>query len=145
MPGEYEAPAGADVRQARTEPGSGESQEHFEQMQQLTVYITETDHFERRPLYVKVLGLVKQHDGAGATVLKGLAGYSSSSRSIHASGFADIQQKLPLVIVIVDAAWRVQAMLPELEAMVRPNGGLITVQNLEGHHYLHPSLPQGKP
>ncbi len=115
----------------------------FERMQQLTVYIGETDHIEHRPLYLKILERVKANSGAGATVLKGLAGYSASSRSIHTVGFADVQQKLPLVIVIVDADWRVELMLPQLEAWVQVNGGLVTVQDLEAHRYLHPNLPNG--
>ena len=109
-------------------------------MQQLTVYIKETDHTNRRPLYLQILELVRSSGGAGATVLKGIAGYSASSRSIQTAGFADIQQHLPLVVVIVDMAWRVEALLPKLEEMISPNGGLITVQDLEGHSYLHPSV-----
>ncbi|MEP6775162.1 MAG: DUF190 domain-containing protein [Chloroflexota bacterium] len=113
----------------------------YEQLQQLAIYISETDHYEGKPLFLSILELAKQHDAAGATVLKGLAGYSASSHRIQTIGFADLQQKLPLVLLIVDAAWRVEPMLPLLEAMVRVNGGLITVQDLEAHRYLHPSLP----
>lgn len=109
-------------------------------MQQMTVYITETDHYEHKSLYLQILELVKARNGAGATVLKGLGGYSASSRTIATSGFADLEQRLPLVVVIVDTPQNVAAMLPELEAMVRVNGGLITVQDLEGHLYLHPNL-----
>lgn len=121
-----------------------ESKYGYERMQQLTIYISETDHYEGKPLFLSILELAKQHDAAGATVLKGLAGYSASSHRIQTVGFADLQQKLPLVILIVDAAWRVETMLPLLEGMVRVNGGLITVQDLEAHRYMHPSLPGGK-
>src|SRR6476620_8120639 len=114
--------------------------EGFERMQQLTIYIKETDHVDRRPLYLKILELVRSSGGAGATVFKGIAGYSASSRSIQTAGFADVQQHLPLVIVIVDTSSRVEALLPQLEDMVRLNGGLITVENLEGHSYLHPNV-----
>lgn len=110
----------------------------FEQMQQLTVYINETDHAEHRPLYMKILELVKAHDGAGATVVKGIAGYSASSHAIRKTGLADIRQSLPLVVIIVDTAEKVGMLVPHLEEMVRPNGGLITVQDLEGHCYIHP-------
>ncbi|MEO8287030.1 MAG: DUF190 domain-containing protein [Chloroflexota bacterium] len=116
----------------------------YERMQQLTIYIGETDHYEHGPLYLRILELAKQHNCAGATVLKGLAGYSASSRSIQTSGFADLAPKLPLVVLIVDAAWRLEPILPLLELMVRPNGGLITVQDLEAHRYLHPNMPGGK-
>jgi PII-like signaling protein len=114
--------------------------EGFEQMQQLTVYIKETDHVDRHPLYLQILELVRSSGGAGATVLKGIASYSASSRSIQIAGFADVQQHLPLVVVIVDKASQIEALLPQLENMVRPNGGLITVQDLEGHSYLHPNV-----
>jgi PII-like signaling protein len=119
------------------------SHEGFERMQQLTIYIKETDHVERRPLYLQILELVRSSGGAGATVLKGIAGYSASSRSIQTAGFADVQQHLPLVIVIVDMAWRVEALLPQFENLIRLNGGLITVQDLEGHSYLHPNVHEG--
>jgi PII-like signaling protein len=121
-----------------------ESKYGYERMQQLMIYISETDHYEGKPLFLSILELAKQQDAAGATVLRGLAGYSASSHRIQTIGFADLHQKLPLVIVIVDAAWRVETMLPLLEAMVRVNGGLITVQDLEAHRYMHPGLPGGK-
>ncbi len=129
---------------AESQAGSATGQRSkygYERMQQLTVYISETDHYAGKPLFLSILELAKQHDAAGATVLKGLAGYSASSHRIQTVGFADLQQKLPLVILIVDAAWRVETMLPLLEAMVSVNGGLITVQDLEAHRYMHPSLP----
>ncbi len=147
MPASNESPGttGSQGNQQPAEGGSSSVPEHgYERMQQLTIYISETDHYERKPLYLKILELAKQHNVAGATVLKGLAGYSASSHRIQTSGFADLAQKLPLVILIVDAGWRLEPMLPQLEAMVRAGGGLITVQDLEAHRYLHPSLPGGK-
>ena len=125
-------------------PGPGRRAEDadedtLELMQQLTVYINETDHLDRKPLYLKILELVKAQDAAGATMLKGMGGYSASSHAIHTAGFTDIRQNLPLVIIIVDTEEKIKDMLLPLERMVRPNGGLITVQNLEGHCYVHPS------
>lgn|GEM_PF-1430320 len=115
----------------------------FEQMQQLSIYIKETDHVERRPLYLRILELVKASGCAGATVLKGLAGYSASSRSILTAGFADIQQRLPLLVIVVDTEGRIEQMLPQLEQWVSVNGGLITIQDLEAHRYFHPNLKGG--
>lgn len=117
---------------------SGEQSEAWEQVQQLTVYIKETDHVEHHPLYLKLLELVKARDGAGATVLRGVAGYSISSRSIHQAGFADLQQALPLAVIIVDTAPRLQTLLPTITEWVCVNGGLVTLQDLAGHHFLHP-------
>lgn len=118
-------------------------QHGLEQMQQLTIYICEGDHVERRPLYLRILEMAKSSGSAGATVLKGLAGYSSSSSAIHTAGFADIERDLPLVIIMVDTTSKIEEMLPHLQEWIAINGGLITVQDLEGHHYLHPNLPPG--
>src|SRR4051794_31368365 len=101
--------------------GPPEDEGAFTQMQQVSVYINETDHIEHRPLYLKILELVKRYDVAGATVLKGLAGYSASSHAIHTSHLADIKQSLPLVVVIVDTESKVKELLPHLENMIRPN------------------------
>ncbi|HEX9989854.1 MAG TPA: DUF190 domain-containing protein [Chloroflexia bacterium] len=122
---------------ARTAPHQG-----FMLMQQLTIYIKETDHVAHRPLYLKVLELIKENNGAGATMLKGVAGYSSSSHAIQTAGFADIQHKLPLVIVVVETAAWIEAILPQLEALLQSCGGLLTIQHLEAHRYLHPNLPK---
>jgi PII-like signaling protein len=122
---------------------AGQAHEGFTTMQQLTIYFQETDHWGHRPLYLRILELVRTANGAGATVLRGVAGYSASSRSIHTAGFADLQPRLPLVVIVVDTEERVNALIPQLEELIRPNGGLITVQDLEGHSYLHPHKPRG--
>ncbi len=136
------APSAPQRAAVSSSPDEG-MQSDYERMQQLSVYIKETDHVHRKPLFLEILELVRANSGAGATVLKGLAGYSSSSRSITTAGLADLQQKLPMVIIIVDAAWRLGLMLPQIEEWVQINGGLVTVQDLEAHRYLHPSLARG--
>jgi PII-like signaling protein len=118
-------------------PGAGASA-GLERVQRLTVYIKETDHVEHRPLYLRILELVKNSGTAGATVLRGVAGYSISSRSIRSAGFADLQQKLPLLVVIVDRAVQLETLLPQITAWVQVNGGMVTLEDLQGHHFLHP-------
>jgi PII-like signaling protein len=111
----------------------------LERVQRLTVYIKEADHVEGRPLYLRILELVKDSGTAGATVLKAVAGYSISSRSIRSAGFADLHQNLPLLIVIVDRAAQLQTLLPQITAWVEVNGGMVTLEDLQGHHFLHPN------
>ncbi|HMA33694.1 MAG TPA: DUF190 domain-containing protein, partial [Chloroflexia bacterium] len=79
--------------------------------------------------------------GAGATVLKGAAGYSAAGRMIHASTMVDVPPHLPLVILIVDEAARIAALVPVLEEMLAAHGGLIGVVDLAAYRYRHPDRP----
>src|SRR5690242_4159595 len=108
-------------------------------MQQMTIFICEQDHWHHRPLYLAILEQVRAQGGAGASVLKGLAGYSARNRTIHTSTLVDVATQLPLVILIVDTAEQIAALLPALEEMVAANGGLITVVDVVAHRYRHPS------
>ncbi|MEO8285833.1 MAG: DUF190 domain-containing protein [Chloroflexota bacterium] len=119
----------------------------FQPMQQLTVYILETDHVEHRPLFMRLLEVVHSNGGAGATLFRGIAGYSATGSAVHMAGFADVQQALPLVMVVVDVPSKIAALLPQIEALIEVNGGFITVQNVEGKNYLptkgHPEHGRG--
>ncbi len=113
-------------------------------MQELTIFICEADRFQdphnhhSKALYLAILDLVKSEGGAGATVVRGLAGYSANSHIIHTGHLVDVQPQLPVVLYIVDEPERIARLLPQIEAMVAANGGLITVQDIEAHIYVHP-------
>jgi uncharacterized protein len=111
----------------------------FERVQRLTIHIKETDHVENRPLYLRILELVRDSGMAGATVLKGVAGYSVSSHLIRGANFTDLQQDLPLLVLIVDRAAQIQDLLPQLTSWVQENGGMMTLEDLQGYRFLHPS------
>lgn len=113
-------------------------------MQQMTIFICEQDHWHHRPLYLAILEQVRAQGGAGASVLKGLAGYSAGNRAIHTSTLVDVATQLPLVILIVDTAEQIAALLPPLEEMVAANGGVITVVDVVAHRYRHPSQATGR-
>src|SRR5215213_2497521 len=93
-------------------PSEGPSEPSAGRMQQMTVVICEQDQWRHRSLYLAVLELVRAQAGAGATVFKGMAGYSGSSRAIHTSNLVDVAANLPLVILVVDTEERVAALLP---------------------------------
>lgn len=64
---------------------------------------------------------------AGATVLRGLMGFGATSR-LHTVKVLRISEDLPMVVEIVDRPERIEAFLPELEAMVPE--GLITMEKI---------------
>lgn len=77
-----------------------------EEAKRLRIYISNTDKFKHQSLYEVILFAARRYDIAGATVLKGIAGYGSSSK-IHSVKFWEITEKLPVVIEIIDKAEKV--------------------------------------
>lgn|SRR5690348_1628419 len=82
------------------------------------IYIDENDRWDRQPLYLAILTLLQEHNVAGATVLRAIAGYGLHKR-IHTAELVEIVNPLPLVIEIVDHADRLQPLLPQIQTMVR--------------------------
>lgn len=95
----------------------------------LRIFISNTDKFRHTSLSETIVFAAKRYGLAGATVLKGVMGYGSSSR-IHSARFWEITEKLPLVIEIVDEAEKIdqftEKILPWFEKL--PYGCMITVE-----------------
>lgn len=95
----------------------------------LRIFISNTDKFRHTSLSETIVFAAKRYGLAGATVLKGVMGYGSSSK-IHSARFWEITEKLPLVIEIVDEAEKIEKftekILPWFEKL--PYGCMITVE-----------------
>lgn len=95
----------------------------------LRIFISNTDKFRYTSLSETIVFAAKRYGLAGATVLKGVMGYGSSSK-IHSARFWEITEKLPLVIEIVDEAEKIEKftekILPWFEKL--PYGCMITVE-----------------
>ncbi len=113
--------------------------------QRLRIYIGESDHWRGQPLYAALLEALKAQGLAGATVLRGVAGFGAHSR-VHTAAILRLSEDLPLVIEVVDTPERIAKALEVLEPMVRE--GLITLEDVRvvryTHRYLNP-LPADRP
>jgi len=98
----------------------------------LRIFIGEGDRHEGRPLYEAIVMRARERHLAGATVLRGAMGFGKSSR-IHTSKILRLSADLPLVIEIVDSEEKINAFLPELDAMM--GGGLVTLEEARVIHY----------
>jgi uncharacterized protein len=109
------------------------------------VYFGERDHHDHKPLWAALLDLLRAEGAAGATVLRGIAGFGAQSR-IHTARLVDLSSDLPLVLEWVDAEERVAALLPRVAEMLEGTGGLLTTDPVEVHRYVpHRSAPQEPP
>jgi hypothetical protein len=96
--------------------------------ERLTIYIGETDQFNRRPLYTEIVERAHHAGLAGATVMRGVEGYGASSH-IHTTRILRLSEDLPVVIVIVDQKERIDAFLPVLDELITE--GLIVREDIE--------------
>jgi len=91
----------------------------------MRVFIGESDKYEGKPLYEALLERFRTKGLAGATVLRGVAGFGASSK-MHTDKVLRLSLDLPLIIEVVETEETIQQILPDLEEMI--GGGLITLE-----------------
>ena len=89
------------------------------------IYVSEDDTWHHQATYKAVLELLRREGCAGATVLRGIMGFTRGR--IATASLVELSSGLPVVIDWVDTPERVRRLLPALCEMV-PDG-LITVAN----------------
>lgn len=83
----------------------------------LTVHVGESDRHDGRPLYTEVVHRARDAGLAGATVLRGLEGFGAS-QVVHTARLLTFSEDLPMVVVIIDTAERIDAFVPVLDELV---------------------------
>jgi uncharacterized protein len=91
----------------------------------LRIFIGQDDKAGHLPLYEAIVLKARDMHLAGATVLRGAAGFGQSTR-LPKTKILGLSQDLPLVIEIVDAEEKIDALLPELEKLM--HSGLVTLE-----------------
>jgi uncharacterized protein len=91
----------------------------------MRIHIGERDKHHGRPLYEAIVQLLRERHFAGATVLRGIAGFGANAR-LHTEKVLRLSLDLPLIVECVDTEEKIQAILPELDEMI--GGGLITLE-----------------
>jgi PII-like signaling protein len=98
------------------------------EQQLLRIFLNESDEWEGRPLYKVIVDKLRQRPVAGCTVVRGMEGFGAS-RQMHDSRFEALFLDLPIIIEAVDTDAKIQAMIPELDKMIRV--GLMTLEAVE--------------
>ena len=105
--------------------------EHFEGERTLMrIFIGESDRCEEgehrgKPLYEALLLMLRERGFAGATVLRGIAGFGASAK-VHTDRILRLSLDLPIVVEAVDTEEKIREIRPELDRMI--GGGLITLE-----------------
>ena len=98
----------------------------------MRIFIGESDRWEHRPLSMALIEMLRRHGLAGATVLRGVAGFGANS-VVHTASILRLSADLPLVIEVVDSQERLDAVLPEIDRMM--GGGLVTMERVRVIRY----------
>jgi len=93
----------------------------------MRIHIGESDKWHGKPLHDAIVQLLRKEKFSGATVLRGIAGFGSSS-VYHTDKILRLSQDLPLVVEVVEFPERIEQILPQLDEMV--DGGLITLEKV---------------
>jgi PII-like signaling protein len=104
----------------------------------LRIFIGESDRHQGVPLYEWLLQKAREHGLAGATVLRGLAGFGAHSR-MHTAKILRLSTDLPVIIEIVDTIEKIETFLPLIDEAVTE--GLATLERVDIRFYRSGSQP----
>jgi hypothetical protein len=99
----------------------------------LTVFIGESDQYHHKPLYVEIVHRAHNAGLAGASVLRGIEGYGASQH-VHTTRLLSLSEDLPVVIVIVDEAERIERFARELDELI--SEGLVVIDDVHVVRYV---------
>ena len=98
----------------------------------LRIFIGEDDRADGQPLYEAIVMKARELHLAGATVLRGPMGFGRSSR-LHTAKILRLSEDLPVVVEIVDAEVRIEALLEAIGPLI--GSGLVTLEKVQVLRY----------
>ncbi len=104
----------------------------------LTVFLGEEDAYGHKPLATEIVHRAHRAGLAGATVLRGIEGFGASNH-VHTARILSLSNDLPIIIVIVDEAERIDAFIPQLDELI--SEGLVILDDVEVIKYVGRAAP----
>ena len=102
--------------------------ERFSRGVRVQVFFGEADQVGHAPRHQALLEFLRREGAAGATVVRGVAGFGANS-TIHTAAILRLSLDLPIILTWIDAPGRVERLLPGLRAL--SGSGIITVEEVE--------------
>ena len=99
----------------------------------LRVILSESRTLDHRPLYERIVELLREEGLAGATVLKGVAGFGHDRR-MHTAVIEVAAAGLPVVVEVVDTPEHIERILPKIEALMG-GGGVVMLERAKVLRY----------
>ena len=98
----------------------------------MRIFIGEQKKYEHKPLYRAIVEMLRKEKLAGATVLRGIAGFGTDSQ-LRSLNLLALSQDLPMVIECVETRENIDRIMPKIDEMV--TDGLVTLEKVEVIRY----------
>ena len=99
----------------------------------LRIFIGESDHHDGKPLYEWLVLKAREHELAGATVLRGIMGFGANTRVIHTFKIERLSEDMPIVVEIVDTKEKLEIFLEAIDEHIQ--AGLVTLEKAQIRFY----------
>ncbi|HJH31989.1 MAG TPA: DUF190 domain-containing protein [Methanosarcinaceae archaeon] len=94
----------------------------------LRIFIGESDEYEGVKLYTYLIEMLKKEGIAGATVLRGIAGFGKTSH-IHTTSILRLSTDLPIIVEVTDKKENIERIKVKLDEVIKE--GLITEEKVK--------------
>ncbi|MHC4525909.1 MAG: DUF190 domain-containing protein [Planctomycetota bacterium] len=98
----------------------------------MRIFVGEQDKYKHQPLYQAIVEMLRKEKLAGATVVRGIAGFGAKSH-LHSAHLLALSQDFPMVIECVDTRENIDRIMPKLDEMV--TDGLVTLEKVDVIRY----------
>jgi PII-like signaling protein len=92
------------------------------------IIMDEERTWNHKPLLDEIVHRAQRSGMAGASAFRGVEGFGSS-HLLHTSRILDLSDRLPLMVLIVDAADKIERFVGQLEDL--DIGGVVTIDDVE--------------
>jgi len=99
----------------------------------LRIFIGESDRHDGKPLYEWLVLKAREHELAGATVLRGIMGFGANTRVIHTFKIERLSEDMPIVVEIVDTKEKLEKFLDAIDEHIQ--AGLVTFEKAQIRFY----------
>jgi PII-like signaling protein len=100
----------------------------------MRIWFNEGDRYGDGLLYEALLKLFREEGFAGATVIRGIAGYGARSLR-RGTKSMDSSRDLPVIVIAVDTREKIDRIMPQIDEMM--SGGMITMEPTTVIRYAH--------
>jgi uncharacterized protein len=102
--------------------------------ERLSIYTGESDTLDGRPLFEVLVEEARRRGLAGATALRGRAGFGANSR-VHTTRILRLSEDLPMVVEIIDIPEKIDAFAAWLDGVLKE--GLVVREKVRVVAYRH--------